>query len=189
VPNSQGGYLDGSFLVATPALVGSCFEKSVVYVCTHSSDGAMGLVINQPLAHLECRDVLKQLEIRPIADTSHVPVHFGGPMETGRGFVIHSDEYAVENTVPMENGLALTSNIDVMQDLAIGRGPEKALLTMGFAGWAAGQLEHEIEENVWISVPASAELVFSTDNESKWLRAGSMVGIDLYKLSLTAGHA
>jgi putative transcriptional regulator len=185
---SQG--LEGQLLIATPQLVGSCFEKAVIYMCAHNQEGAMGLIINQRLPSLALDDVFQQLDIiRGGERAPAMSIHFGGPVETARGFVLHSPEYALADTVVMDDYLALTCNIDVLKDIASGGGPERAMLALGYAGWGPGQLESEFESNSWISAPASAELIFSPDDDEKWRRAAASEGIDLDKLAGHAGHA
>lgn len=187
--SSNEGYLEGQLLIATPLIQGSCFQKSVIYVCAHNAEGAMGIILNQPLAQIDFVEILRQLGI----DTPHVarkfPLHFGGPVEPARGFVLHTDEYKRDETVLFPAGLALTSSLDVLKDIAEGEGPKKGLLALGYSGWSAGQLEQEIEANSWISVPATPWLVFDTDMDSKWMLAARSQGIDLSKLSGEVGHA
>lgn len=188
-PKNNEGYLEGQLLIATPVITGSCFYRAVIYVCVHNEDGAMGIVINHLIQNVTIRDILKQLSIEPIKLTHDIPVHFGGPVDPARGFVLHTDDYSRSETVLMGESIALTSNIEVLRDIALGQGPAESLLALGYAGWAPGQLEEEIEANSWITVPATKELVFDTGNPDKWTKAAASVGIDLLKLSTTVGHA
>jgi putative transcriptional regulator len=188
-PQDHSGYLEGQLLIATPMLVGSCFEKSVIYICAHTPDGAMGLIINHLVEAIDVRDIFRQLEITvPNRDVA-MPVHFGGPMDSARGFVLHSSEYARKETVLMDTDIALTCNIDILKDIASGQGPARSILALGYAGWGAGQLEQELETNSWLTAPASMTIVFNTPNASKWLLAAQLQGIDLHKLSGDVGHA
>lgn len=183
------GYLTGQLLVATPLIEAGCFQRSVVYVFAHHAQGAMGVIINQPL---EMVDFEKLIEGLPNKDTdihSDLPVYFGGPVDRHRGFVLHSADYLNEHTLTRHGDIALTASTTILQDILDGAGPEHAYLTVGFAGWSAGQLEQEIEQNSWISVPATADLVFSTDDELKWAKASKSLGIDMHFFSTTVGHA
>lgn len=185
----KSGYLEGHLLIATPLITGSCFYRSVIYLCVHNDEGAMGIVINHPIQNVNFRDILKQLNIDPSAYNAQVPVHFGGPVDPARGFVIHTADYARSETVYMGGNIALTSNVEVLRDIAIGSGPRESILALGYAGWSPGQLENELESNSWISTPATKELIFNTGNSEKWARAAETVGVDLLKLSTTVGHA
>lgn len=185
----EGGYLEGQLLVATTLITESCFNRSVLYVCTHGEEGAMGVIINHPLTELSYTEVMKQLKIPYSIDIDEPSVYLGGPVEASRGLVVHSPEYSQSDTVHLSEDIAVTSNLQVLHDIAKGYGPRKHLLTLGYAGWAPGQLEAEVEANSWISVPATSELVFDTPDTEKWnLTAGSL-GIDMFKLSGDVGHA
>lgn len=186
--NSEGS-LKGRLLVATPVIQESCFAKSVVYVCAHNEAGAMGVIINYPVENLAIADIFEQLEIEPTAHTRQLPVHFGGPVDSNRGFVLHSDDYKAEGSIVGENGIVLTSNMSILRDVAQGAGPQEGLLTLGYAGWGAGQLETEIEQGSWIAAPANRKLVFETDNDLKWHLSAASLGVDLTRLSSIVGHA
>lgn len=182
--------LTGKFLIAMPGMGDPRFEKALILLCAHSSSGAMGLIVNKPLPEPSFSDLLDQLEIE-VADTSpKVPVHFGGPVESSRGFVLHNPGYATEDgTLKIDGSFSMTATLQVLEDLAHGRGPERALLALGYAGWGPGQIEAEILQNGWLSCEASPEILFSTDNTTKWERALKTLGVDALTLSATAGRA
>jgi len=191
------GYLDGQMLIAMPSMRDERFTRSVIYVCAHSSEGAMGIVVNQPAANINFPDLLVQLEVIPATDLIQLPrragtvkVLRGGPVETGRGFVLHSADFFIENsTLPIDDGICLTATLDILKAIARGDGPASALLALGYAGWAPGQLEMEIQENGWLHCPADPELIFGGDTEGKYEMALKKIGIDLGMLSSEAGHA
>jgi putative transcriptional regulator len=191
------GYLDGQMLIATPTMQDERFARSVIYMCAHSSEGAMGIVVNQPAANVNFRDLLVQLEVIPAADLIELPqqadvvkVLKGGPVETGRGFVLHSADFFIENsTLPIDDGICLTATLDILKAIARGKGPESAVLALGYAGWAPGQLETEIQENGWLHCSADAELIFGPDTGGKYEQALKKLGVHLGMLSSEAGHA
>jgi putative transcriptional regulator len=191
------GYLDGQILVAMPTIRDDRFSRTVIYLCAHSSEGAMGIVINQPAPHIDFGDLLVQLEVIPDNKLIELPLRVGevkvlkgGPVETGRGFVLHSADFFIENsTLPIDNGICLTATLDILKAIARGQGPESAVLALGYAGWAPGQLESEIHANGWLNCDADPELVFSTRAELKYESALRKIGIDPAKLSSDAGHA
>lgn len=176
-------------LVAMPAMADPRFTGTVIYLCAHSSDGAMGLVVNQAAADVTFPSVVEQLGIQADAIRGDVPVHVGGPVEMGRGFVLHSPDYMLGSTLLIDGQFALTATVDVLKAIAEGGGPDRRVLALGYAGWGAGQLDSEIQSNGWMIVPADPELVFGRDNEGKWNRALAKLGIDPRLLSSTAGHA
>ena len=180
--------LTGQLLVAMPQMTDPRFERSVIYLCAHSDEGAMGLVVNRLIDSLTFPNLLSQLGIEPVAETD-IPIHFGGPVESSRGFVLHSAEYAQDSTLLIDENIALTATIDVLKAIAAGSGPRQRVLALGYAGWAPGQLDAEIQSNGWLLVPADPDLVFGSDNEAKWQRAIAKLGIDLTLLSSEAGHA
>jgi putative transcriptional regulator len=184
-----GGYMEGQLLVATNLITESCFYRSVIYICTHDQDGAIGIIINRHLNDLTLTDVIKQFKITMESEASPEPVYMGGPVNPARGLVIHSTDYKDKSTVRFKSDIAITSNLQVLRDIAVGKGPKKSLLALGYAGWEAGQLEAEIEANSWITVPASSKLVFDTDDKAKWEQAAKSLGIDMFKLSGDVGHA
>jgi putative transcriptional regulator len=191
------GYLDGQMLIAMPAMRDERFARSLIYVCAHSSDGAMGIVVNQAAGNVKFPDLLVQLEVIPAKDLIQLPpsagtvkVLKGGPVETGRGFVLHSADFFIENsTLPIDDGICLTATLDILKAIARGKGPESAVLALGYAGWAPGQLETEIQENGWLNCDADSELIFGRDIEHKYELALKKLGIDLGMLSSEAGHA
>ncbi len=188
-PIEESLYLTGQLLVAMPGIGDPRFEKTVICICAHSEEGAMGLVVNRGIDTLTFPDMLEQLDIVPAPLADEIQVHFGGPVEIGRGFVLHSPEYSHDGTLQVDGDIALTATIDILRDIADGVGPKHTLLALGYAGWGAGQLDMEIKSNGWLSVKADNELVFDTDMDSKWERAMAKIGIDPRMLSDEAGHA
>lgn len=183
------GYLTGQMLVAMPQMEDPRFARSVVYICAHTPDGAMGLVINKLVESVTFPDLLEQLNLQSDDADDGIHVHFGGPVETGRGFVLHSADYVQDATLVIDQNVALTATVDILKAIADGTGPHNSLLALGYAGWAPGQLDSEIQENGWLSVPADNELLFGSGLDSKWERAMAKIGIDFSKLSGDAGHA
>ncbi|MGH6674536.1 MAG: YqgE/AlgH family protein [Xanthobacteraceae bacterium] len=191
------GYLDGQMLIAMPAMTDERFSRSLIYVCAHSSEGAMGIVVNHPAPNINFSDLLVKLDVIPQADVIQLPtradvvkVMRGGPVETERGFVLHSADFYIENsTLPIDDGICLTATIDILKAIARGDGPLSAILALGYAGWAPGQLENEIQGNGWLHCAADPELIFGTDIDRKYNRALKKIGIDLGMLSNEAGHA
>ncbi len=187
--NNKSGYLEGQMLVAMPHMTDPRFSRSVIYLCAHSAEGAMGLVVNKLIDSITFPDLLRQLDIEVGPVTEHIRVHFGGPVESGRGFVLHSDDYTQESSLVVNQGIALTATIDVLRAIADAEGPRRSLLALGYAGWAAGQLDAEIQANGWLNVTADEELIFGRDLNGKWQKAMGKLGIDLSALSGVAGHA
>lgn len=194
----ETGFLDGQLLVAMPLMSDRRFARSVIYVCAHSDEGAMGLIINQRATHISAPDLLERLGIDTRTgdeeevsdDILSLSIQVGGPVETGRGFVLHSGDYFSEDsTLTIESGICLTATIDILKAIAHGKGPDKALLALGYSGWSPGQLESEIQANGWLSCPADPELVFGTDLDTKYARAMAKLGINLSHLVNDAGHA
>jgi putative transcriptional regulator len=196
-PASARGFLDGQMLIAMPAMTDDRFARAVIYVCAHSSEGAMGIVVNQPAQNVKFPDLLVQLEVIPASERIQLPtmaadvkVLKGGPVETGRGFVLHSSDFFIENsTLPIDEGICLTATLDILKAIARGNGPHEAVLALGYAGWAPGQLEQEIQQNGWLHCTADQDLIFGNDVEHKYERALRKLGIDLAMLSSEAGHA
>ena len=182
--------LVGQLLVAMPAMTDPRFAKSVIYMCAHGNDGAMGLVVNRVFEALTFPALLEQLGIETYHPTNQlIHVLFGGPVETGRGFVLHSPDYLRDGTLIVNSGVALTATIDILRAIASGRGPRRHLLALGYAGWGPGQLDFELRSNGWLSVEADDDLVFDSDLDTKWTRAMAKIGVDPRMLSDTAGHA
>ena len=166
------------------------FDRSVVYMCSHSDQGAMGLIVNKPNLNLRFSDLLEQMSIQSGPQTPNIPVHFGGPVEHGRGFVLHSRDYVSDlSTLAVSDSFAMTATQDILEDIANGKGPNAALMALGYAGWAPGQLEQEICYNGWLTGAASPELIFSNTPEEQWQRALQHLGVDALALSGTAGRA
>jgi len=194
---SKPGYLDGQLLIAMPVMGDPRFERSVIYLCAHSSEGAMGIMVNRPAGSIDFPELLVQLNIINKADQIKLPenaesmkVLRGGPVDTGRGFVLHSSDFYIENaTLKIADGICLTATIDILKAIARGVGPRHAILALGYAGWAPGQLESEIQENGWLHCDADPDLIFGDDVEDKYIRALRKIGIDPGMLSDDAGHA
>jgi len=181
--------LAGQLLVAMPGIGDPRFDRSVIYLCGHSNDGAMGLIVNKPVEDITFPELLKQLGIE--GDPSQqIRVLFGGPVETGRGFVLHSTDYNVSgSTLQVSDEVGLTATLDILEEIAHGEGPERSLLALGYAGWAPGQLEEEIMSNGWLHCRPSPELLFGAADNTKWERALAEMGIDPAQLSGDAGRA
>jgi putative transcriptional regulator len=193
----QQGFLDGQLLIAMPSMADPRFARSVVYLCAHSADGAMGIVINKLASEVTFRELLVQLDIVRSKNESTLPggvdeirVHRGGPVEAGRGFVLHSaDFFLADATLPIDEGVCLTATLEILRAIAEGRGPGKALLALGYAGWAPGQLEFEIQANGWLHSQADRGILFDDDIDGKYDRALAKIGIGAGMLSSDAGHA
>ena len=183
------GYLAGQILIAMPQMSDERFARSVVYLCAHNADGAMGIVVNRLFGGITFTQLLEQMDIPPTPECDQIRIHFGGPVESGRGFVLHSDDYVQENTMVVAEGIALTATVDVLRAMAEGSGPAQSLLALGYAGWGSGQLDSEIRENAWLNVPADPDLLFGHDLEHKYEQAIHKLGIDVGLLSSDAGHA
>lgn len=189
IQTSDTPYLAGHLLVAMPGMPDPRFAKAVIYMCAHNDEGAMGLVINRAMADFTFPDLLKQLGITAAADTPFIRVQSGGPVEQGRGFVLHSSDYVHESTLVVDADVALTATVDILKAIARGKGPSHSLLALGYAGWGPGQLDAEILQNGWLSVKADPNIVFNADLGAKWQQALSKLGIDLSLLNENAGHA
>lgn len=195
------GCLDGHFLVAMPGMSDQRFERTVIFVCAHSEDGAMGFILNrpQPLRFQELVENLNLDNRRKRDGTSDkkgvshcardFPIQLGGPVDTGRGFVLHSDDYISQSTMPVNDDLCLTATVDILRAIKDGEGPRRGIMMLGYSGWAPGQLEHEIAANAWLSCPARDDIVFDLDHSSKYDRVLAHMGISPAMLSLQAGHA
>lgn len=184
-------------LIAMPAMGDERFSRSLIYICAHSSEGAMGIVVNHPAPNINFSDLLVKLNVIPAADAIQLPpgadvvkVMRGGPVETERGFVLHSADFYIENsTLPIDEGISLTATIDILKAIASGAGPASAILALGYAGWAPGQLENEIQGNGWLHCAPDPELIFGADIGGKYQMALKKIGINLGMLSSEAGHA
>jgi putative transcriptional regulator len=184
-------------LIAMPSMRDERFARTLIYMCAHSSEGAMGIVVNQPAADISFPDLLVKLDVIPANERIQLPrragtvkVLKGGPVETQRGFVLHTADFFIENsTLPIDEGICLTATLDILKAIARDEGPASAVLALGYAGWAPGQLEKEIQHNGWLHCTADSELVFGTDTGGKYEKAMGKLGIDLGMLSSEAGHA
>jgi putative transcriptional regulator len=186
---TNADYLDGQLLIAMPGMGDPRFDHAVIYMCAHSPEGAMGLVVNKLADNITFPDLLEQLDI-PVGDPREaIQVHFGGPVEESRGFVLHSNDYSQDGSMPVDEEMALTASVDVLKAISLGQGPKMSMLALGYAGWGPGQLDAEIQANAWLHLASNDELVFGADQASKWSQAVTMLGIDLSLLSTTAGHA
>ncbi len=182
--------LSGKVLIAMPGMGDPRFVKSVIYMCAHSDDGAMGLIVNKPASGVSFSDLLERLEIAPSPGSQTPPIYVGGPVEHGRGFVLHTADYDSENaTLKVDDRFSMTATVDVLEDIARGTGPSSALLALGYSGWGPGQLEHEIARNGWLIGDPDDALIFGADNTRKWGAALGALGIDPLTLSAAAGRA
>jgi putative transcriptional regulator len=190
-------YLDGQMLIAMPGIGDPRFERTVIFLCVHSPDGAMGLVVNKAAEQLTFPDLLRRLDLLDHDESIRLPpqvrsmkVQIGGPVETGRGFVLHTSDYhASDSTLPIDETIGLTATLDVLTAIAAGAGPRQALLALGYAGWGPGQLEYEIQQNGWLHCQTDETLLFDTDLDAKYELALRKLGIDPSMLSSYSGHA
>ncbi|MEI7608675.1 MAG: YqgE/AlgH family protein [Rhodospirillaceae bacterium] len=182
-------YLTGQLLIAMPAMPDARFQRTVVYVCAHNAEGAMGLVINRLFGSITFASLLEQLDIQPSKPTEDYRVHYGGPVESGRGLVLHSTDFVREGTMMVDDEVALTATIDILRAIADGRGPKHSLLALGYAGWGPGQLDAEMQANGWLTVDSDQALMFDADLDTKWERAIAKIGVSLPMLSGEVGHA
>ncbi|MFN4090059.1 MAG: YqgE/AlgH family protein [Alphaproteobacteria bacterium] len=185
----RDGYLTGHLLVAMPGMPDERFARTVIFLCAHSEEGAMGLVINRELKSLTFTDLLEQLDLKGGDEPVDLPVQAGGPVETGRGFVLHSADYRHDGTLVVADDVALTATVDILRAIARGEGPRRRMLALGYAGWSPGQLEAEIRANGWLNVAADPDLVFDPALDDKWERAMAKLGVDARMLSTSGGHA
>jgi len=193
---TKGPYLDGQLLIAMPGMSDPRFDRSVIYMCAHSEQGAMGIIINKTTPMMSFGDLLSQLDITaddnlaPPQELMEMPVLFGGPVEQGRGFVLHTNDYfTADSSLPVAENIALTATVDILRAMARGEGPQRAVLALGYAGWAPGQLENEIQHNGWLTCQADEELVFGVSFEDRYVAALRKLRIDPAMLSSDAGHA
>ena len=187
--NVQSAY-QGKLLLATPKMADFRFERSVILICSHNSNGAMGIIVNKPTLDWKFEDILKQLKINTKLLRPSQDVFFGGPVEYGRGFIVHSDDYEVpEVTVHIKENYRLTANADILCDMANGKGPKSSLLALGYAGWAPGQLEDEIIHNSWVTLSVDTNFLFDEEVSRKWKEAYKIIGIDPNNLSFKSGRS
>ena len=188
--NNKRGFLEGQMLIAMPSMGDPRFEHSVVYLCAHSDQGAMGFVVNKRVDHISFADLLDHLNIEHATLGNTPPIHFGGPVDSERGFVLHSTDYhSAESTLRVDENVGLTATLEILKAIAGGRGPKKSLLALGYSGWAPGQLESEIHANGWLHCEADKDILFGAENDRKWQRALAKLGVDASLLSSTAGRA
>jgi len=188
--SEEARHLDGKLLIAMPSMGDPRFARSVIFMCAHSDEGAMGLIVNKPAPDLKFSDLLKQLDMAVTEEARQIRVHIGGPVEHGRGFVLHSPDYAnEETTLRVDDAFGMTATLDILEDISAGNGPRDCLLALGYAGWGPGQLEGEIQANGWLTCEASHELVFSRADAEKWEAALASLGISPSFLSAEGGFA
>ncbi|MBV8977437.1 MAG: YqgE/AlgH family protein [Alphaproteobacteria bacterium] len=184
------GFLLGKLLVALPGMSDPRFEQSVIFMCAHSDEGAMGLIVNKPFEGLTFREMVEKLDLAVSPDATEPPILFGGPVGVGQGFVLHSSEYASAGaTMPVTSEISLTATIDILRAMAEGRGPRHAVFALGYAGWGPGQIEGELSSNGWIPCEADRRIVFGRDCDGKWRAALATLGADISGLSAEAGRA
>jgi len=188
-PPTQDGFLTGQLLIAMPAMADPRFSQCVIYMCAHTPEGAMGLVLNRPVVKPTFEDLLKQLKVAPHPPARQIRLCAGGPVENARGFVLHTIDWTGEGSLRVNDELALTASLDVLQVIAEGGGPREGVLALGYAGWGPGQLDREIQENAWLSGPADEPLLFDSEHDTKWRRAFAKLNVDPILLSDAAGHA
>ena len=182
--------LNGKLLIAMPDMGDPRFDRSVILICSHSPEGAMGLIVNKCVEEVKFSELLEQLEVPVGQEVQETPVHFGGPVETGRGFVLHSEDFESDmSSMKVPGGYRVTATLDVLEALAAGSGPANSLMALGYAGWGPGQLEDELQQGGWLTSDASIDLVFSPDNGGKWEAALAKMGISPLHLSGTGGSA
>lgn len=188
---SEGGgtSLTGQLLIAMPTMEDPRFARSVICMCAHSPEGAMGIVLTRPIARPSFSELLQQLEIEPNPPLRAMPLCAGGPVEGGRGFVLHTADWKESGTLEVTDAIALTASLDVLRDIAAGRGPRACMLALGYAGWGAGQLDQEIQANAWLSVELDEQILFDDQYDTKWRRALARLNVDPLLLSSNAGHA
>ena len=175
--------LTGQLLISMPSLNDERFFKTVIYLCAHSKDGAMGIIINKKIDYDLYPDLLQQLGIDKPLGNKKLFIRYGGPVESGRGFILHSDEIMQKDTLSIEKGVALTSTAEFFEDLSEGKGPRNSILALGYAGWSPGQLENEILSNSWMTLQTDSSFLFDDEVSNKWLNAYKLLGIDPNKLS------
>ncbi|MDE2112622.1 MAG: YqgE/AlgH family protein [Alphaproteobacteria bacterium] len=187
---SDESFLEGKLLIALPGMADPRFEKSVIFMCAHSAKGAMGLIINKPIAGLTLRDLMPKLSIDVAMPVFGAPIMFGGPVQIDRGYVLHSAEYGGrESTLSITSDISLTATVNVLTAISEGRGPSKSILALGYAGWGAGQIESELQANGWLHCDADAHLIFDSPSDTKWQSALARLGADISGLSAEAGRA
>lgn len=187
--NNKTDFLTGKCLVAMPNILDERFSQSLIYICSHNQEGAMGFIVNKKIKEFSFTDLATQLPITPLQPIAPIDLHHGGPLEKIRGFVLHTTDYIKNDTLVINDQIALSSSIDIITDIAFGIGPKDNLIALGYSSWSAKQLENEIKNNNWLVITPNTELVFRTKDEDKWQKAIDEIGIDINRLSYTTGHA
>ena len=187
--NIQIMNLTGQLLISMPSLQDERFFKTVIYLCAHSKDGAMGIIINKKIDYDLYPDLLEQLGIDKPLDNKKLFIRYGGPVESGRGFILHSDEIIQKESLSIDSGIALTSTAEFFENLSKGKGPKNSIFALGYAGWGAGQLENEIIANSWMTLSTDSKFLFDEEVNNKWSQAYNLLGIDPNKLSHHSGNA
>lgn len=188
--NQPDDGLSGKLLIAMPGMGDPRFDRTVIYVCAHSEEGALGLVINRRADSVDPKDLFAQLDIEFAPGSGQRHIHYGGPVETGRGFVLHSSDYhADEATLEVDDEMSMTASVEILKAIAVGQGPRRAMIALGYAGWGEGQLEGELQQNGWLTCDADEDLVFSRDDDGKWAAALAKLGINPMLLSAEGGRA
>ena len=188
--DENGFDLVGKMLIAMPDMGDPRFDKSVIYICAHAADGAMGLIVNKPQPKMRFAALLQDLDITPSGTVPDTQIHYGGPVERARGFVLHSDDYRTpDGTLDVDGQTRMTATLDILEDIALGKGPQTALLAIGYSGWGAGQLEQEVMQNAWLTCDADPDIIFGTDNDAKWAAALASIGVSPLLLSHVGGRA
>jgi putative transcriptional regulator len=185
----ETGLLTGQLLIAMPAMNTPHFSQAVIYLCAHTPEGAMGIVLNRPLATPSFDDLLEQLEVAPVPPMRRIELCRGGPVDNARGFVLHTADWTGDGSLVVDDHVALTASLDVLKAIADGGGPKRGFLALGYAGWGPGQLDQEMQDNAWLSAPASVDLMFDSEHGTKWRRAMAILKVDPILLSDIAGHA
>jgi putative transcriptional regulator len=185
----EAEFLTGQLLIAMPAMEDARFSRSVILVCAHTEEGAMGIVLNRPLEKLSFEALLKQLDVAPTPPARQIRLCEGGPVDHGRGFVLHTADWKGDGSLEVAQNLALTASLDILQEIAEGRGPRHGLLALGYSSWGPGQLDQEMQDNVWLTAPAEHEVLFDAEYDTKWRRALAILRVDPLLLSGVAGHA
>lgn len=185
----EPAHLTGQLLIAMPAMDDPRFAQSVIIVCAHTTEGAMGIVLNRPLAKPSFESLLRQLDVEPTPPARQILLCEGGPVDHGRGFVLHTRDWTGDGSLEVTDDIALTASLDILHEIALGRGPREGLLALGYASWGPGQLDREMTDNVWLSAPAEHNVLFDSGYDTKWRRAMALLRVDPLLLSGVAGHA
>ena len=185
----DAAFLTGQLLIAMPAVDDSRFAQSVLLVCAHTEEGAMGIVLNRPLIKPSFEALLQQLDVQPTPPARQIRLCEGGPVDHGRGFVLHTSDWVGDGSLHVADDLALTASLDILHEIATGGGPREGLLALGYASWGPGQLDQEMQDNIWLTAPTSHDVLFDADYETKWRRAMAILRIDPILLSGAVGHA